>query len=131
VTVRSEIENALYLYAHGYDSHDIDLLADSFTEHATLVAHDGTFEGREVIRTRFEGSRGRLAESARPRHVITNVLLENESPTQARSRAYFIFTLATEGSVSLLATGCYVDTWIRDAERWRIEKRIVESDTGP
>jgi 3-phenylpropionate/cinnamic acid dioxygenase small subunit len=132
VSTRSEIEDLLYQYAHGFDSNDLDLMAGCYTTDATASAFDGDVEGRDTIRARSAVFRNRFAESgAQPRHAITNVRLLSESPTQVQSRCYFTFSLATEGSVAVVTTGCYVDTWVRDGESWRIKHRTVENDTKP
>jgi 3-phenylpropionate/cinnamic acid dioxygenase small subunit len=128
MSVRPDLEAALYRNAQGYDTNDMELFAQSFAEHATVTLGQ-TVVGRDAWVEQTSGRRDQVQrDGGRPRHVITNVLIESESATEARSRAYFLFSIATAGSLAVLTTGCYHDRWVKDGDRWRIAERVIEND---
>jgi hypothetical protein len=131
MSIRPQLEAALYRYAQGYDSNDMELLASVFADDVSMTGMGETVVGRDAIRARSAGMRDQLrADGGRPRHIVSNVIVESESDTEARSRAYFMFSVAKPGAVTVVATGCYHDRWVIDGMSWRIVERTVESDTA-
>lgn len=146
--VRSEIENAIYRFAHGFDLDDFELFADSLVEDATFVFSDdyprwpdppasehapnGRAEGREAICAHFKLLRERSREKGmQPRHFVVNTLIEQVSDDEATAVSSFISSLGGEGSVEIQNTGTYFDRLVRRDGRWRIAQREVSrSDTG-
>ncbi len=131
MTAVADIQAALYREALGYDTNDMELLAGAFTADVTMTGMNEPVVGRDAMVARMSGMRDQVPADSRPRHAVTNVLIESESATEARSRAYFTFSIATVGSVTVLATGCYHDRWVNDGAGWRIAERTVESDASP
>ena len=131
MSVRTEVENTLFAYAHAYDENDMDTLADCFTEDAQVLMHDGPLSGREAVRERLGSNRAAMAADQQPRHVIGTVVLESESPAEVRARAYLIFSIARPGSVEVVTTAVYHDRLVLEGDRWRIAERSVKSDIAP
>ena len=126
---RTDIENTLYRCARGFDEDDIGLMADCFTHDAVLVSSDGTTAGREAIRAAMRARQVfRFDQGQRPRHVLSNVEVEQESETAAGVRSYFTLLIMTPAGATIASRGTYVDTLVKESGQWRISRRQVHVD---
>jgi hypothetical protein len=130
VSARDGIENTLYHYAWGFDFDDIEMLADCFCVDADVTFPNGhrTLDragAREELNRRREAHR-QAGTSAW--HVITNVMISDETPTEARARSFYTFLVGAPGGKELRLTSVgYYDDWFANEDgTWRIKRRRVE-----
>jgi 3-phenylpropionate/cinnamic acid dioxygenase small subunit len=124
---RTEIENALYRWAWAYDECDLEGFLEAVTEDATVTVEVaggevvGPLNGRAEVREFFGG---RLAiRTERRRHVTTNVIIDEETETEASTRCYLTLIQFAGGTPTVIATGWYRDRLVKDAGGWRIDDR--------
>lgn len=139
------IERALMLYAWGYDDADMDLVRDAFTEDAVLVfSPDPLIEdvealggerrtvGRDAIIEQFRSSRATFSERAeQPWHVVTNMLVETVTESEARVRCCYLFCTQSAAGLTVHGLSRYVDDFACVDGQWRIRtRRNVVSHLG-
>jgi hypothetical protein len=129
LVAREEIRDTVARYAHYADSGRVDDFIGLFTEDAVLEIKGRTvFRGREGIRGMIEGAKTGVAERAASRlirHNNTNVLIELDGPTRARTRMYFVAYMANGPD----HWGRYRDVLVPEADgRWRFQERVVSLD---
>jgi SnoaL-like domain len=115
------------LYARYADEGRSDDLVGLFDEDGVVDVGARVAKGREEL-TQFFGP-GRPPKDGRQRtkHVITNILVTEESPERAALLSYFQ-VLTRNG---LTSWGRYIDQVVRNPEgEWRIARRVVAVD-GP
>ena len=93
---KEKIRKLKQLYSHLMDSHQIDALADIFTEDAVCEfgPEYGNWEGRETIRTNYKG-----VFEGQPQffsmHHITNHYIDMTGPDTAKGRSYLFDAVTT------------------------------------
>src|SRR4051812_45841871 len=111
MSARTEIENALYRWAWAYDECDLEAFVDSVTEDATVTIEVVTgmvieqLQGRDAVRA-FFGDRLAIRTESR-RHVTTNVIIDEESADEARTRCYLTMIQVSDGKPHVIGSGCY------------------------
>jgi 3-phenylpropionate/cinnamic acid dioxygenase small subunit len=132
MSLRGAIEDTIYAYAWGYDDDDLDLLAGAFTETATLShAIDGSrVTGRAEIRAWMDEKRQVFRDAGeQPRHMIANVVVEQESDTTASSRCYMTMMVTrSDGTVYAHHSGRYLDTYMKEGTMWLFSERLIRVD---
>ena len=131
MTAREGIERTLYLYGWYYDEDDIDGMAGCFAEDALLKSGTGatTAAGRAAIRKFFDERREvRRRARQQTRHVISNVLIENETRDTADVLCYLILAVTEVGGGTSLKAGWYRDKMVRDGMTWRFKERAINVD---
>jgi hypothetical protein len=142
---QAELERPLQLYAWGYDEDDMDMITECFTEDAVLVFEpDPLIEdaealggerrtiGRDAIVEQFRNSRGGFEERGeQPRHLITNVFVEDAGEREADVRCMYLFCVQSASGLDVKGVSRYYDHLIYDGERWRIQvRRNVTAHVG-
>jgi 3-phenylpropionate/cinnamic acid dioxygenase small subunit len=132
MTARHEFEDVFCQYALAFDEGETERYALVFAEDAELIAGPTTLSGRDAI---VEMMSGRIAfrrgESQQTRHVITNILVEEETESRARVRAYFSLPVTTGGSsLAVERTGWYLSDFVRTGDGWRIARHEMHGDQG-
>ena len=132
MSLRDEIERTIYAYAWGYDDDELDLLASAFAEGAVLNhALDGsTVNGPESIRAWMDEKRQIFRDAGeQPRHMIANIVVEQESESEASSRCYMTMMVTrSDGSVYPHHSGRYFERYTRVGERWLFSERLIRVD---
>ena len=105
LAIAEAAREACWQYALAVDTLDFALLADSFTEDASLTTRRGTRTGRGEVVAYYETA---LADPVDRRHFIVNPQVEVTGPDTATVRSLFAYTFAGEG-VAVLGWGRYVD----------------------
>jgi len=115
-------------YAVLVDAFRHDEFAALFAEDAELVVPRGTFNGPAAIKGAME-ARDR---SIVARHVMTNVLVDVETPTSASGTAYLTLYKGTPPAgksvvpgASPLSMGQYHDRYVKTSKGWRIARREI------
>jgi hypothetical protein len=135
--VERAIERALMLYAWGYDSNDMGMVEQAFTPDAELIfAPDEMIEdvealggerrtvGRDAILEQFRASRAGFAERGeQPWHLISNMLIESQSATQAHVRCCYLFATQTVDGLTVHGLSRYFDHFTGSASGWHIRTR--------
>ena len=107
------------------DTVDFDLLADCFTEDATLTTRRGTRTGRDAVVAYY---REALADPIERRHFLANQDVEVTAADAGTVRAMFAYTYSGEG-VGILGWGRYVDeVRLDDAGVGRISAKTISID---
>lgn len=130
---RLSIIDRLSRYGHAYDQGDLDALAACFTGNATFSIAGGiggmpaVMRGREEIRARMAARREATAHAQR-RHIITNVILDDDGPDRVRAASYLLLGSTEDGVLHLPVTGRYVDVLVRQGDGWAIAERTLTMD---
>jgi 3-phenylpropionate/cinnamic acid dioxygenase small subunit len=129
VSVRSDIENVLYRYAWSYDMDELDRMGECFTEDAEVSFGTGLQVGRAAVVQELARRRDKYRpEQQVPWHVISNVLIEDQSERQATVKSFFTFFVKpATGPAAFSSIGYYDDTFVYDGAAWRISRRRVMS----
>jgi ketosteroid isomerase-like protein len=132
MSLKDDIEQTIYQYAWGYDDDDIALLAGAFAEDAVLNhAIDGsTVNGAATIHTWMDEKREVFrAAGEQPRHMLANIVVEQESETTASSRCYMTMMVTrSDGTVYAHHAGRYFDRFVKVGDRWLFSERLIRVD---
>lgn len=133
---RTQIKELLYRICLANDEHDAAMLADCFCEDATMGGitreqHEQGYSlnpkiGRQEIMDAY--LKGWSEKKFRRRHVLTNVLVLEESEREARVSSYISLYLFDNQKVSLNFVGHYLDRVVSEKGRWRIRERVCYQD---
>lgn len=130
---RVAIVDTLHRYGHCYDEGDFEGLGACFADDATFTIGGGiagmpaTMRGRSEILSRMTARREATAGSQR-RHIITNVILDDDGEGRVRAASYLLLGSTEDGELRLPVTGRYVDVLVRDGSRWVIVDRTLTMD---
>ena len=127
------IRSTLYAYGAAIDYGDREQFLDCFTPDADYVvtmrlSGPGSglqFHGVDELGAYFDGHTH--APAAWHKHVTTNVSIALAGDT-ATARSYFLRVDAASeaGPATVIASGRYEDTLVRDGQVWRIRSRRCE-----
>lgn len=127
LVIESEINRLLATYVHNLDDGKI-------AENAALLANarfqvgDDVVNGRDEV-ARFFRNNVQHHQDATPRtwHALSNILIDIDSATTARSVSYFTVHQELSGlPLQPIVTGRYVDTFERCDGTWRYASRWVQ-----
>jgi 3-phenylpropionate/cinnamic acid dioxygenase small subunit len=123
LAVRSAIARLAILADQG----DLDEYVDQFTEDATWNFAGGARVGRKDIRIGAEERRagGVTGPGSNTRHVITTVAVAVEGGGRATADCYFLFYQNTTTTPTLLNMGWYHDVFVKEGDRWRLQRRDI------
>ena len=125
----------LHRYGHCYDEGDLDAMAACFTEDGVFTIEGAigsvpaVMSGRAEIR-RAMGERKAATASAQRRHIITNVILDEDGDGRIRAACYLLLGSTEDGTLRLPVTGRYTDLLVRVEDRWLIQDRLLRLDSG-
>jgi hypothetical protein len=124
--IESAIRRLLAAYVHNIDDGNVDANADLLA-HARFTVGDTVAEGRDAIAL-FLRTNLQYHGDATPGtwHAVSNVLIDIDSATLARSVSYFTVHQAVPGlPLQPIVTGRYVDTFALHDGAWRFASREV------
>ncbi len=112
-------------YNHAIDSGDATGWAACFTAGGTFASGaSGSFTGTEQLTTFAQGFASRL----KARHWTNNLIIEADGEG-ATGTCYLMLLRLQEGSpASVLTTGIYRDSIVRDGGAWKFASRSVTPD---
>lgn len=116
-------------YAERLDAGDLDGVAALFA-HATWrsPARAEPLRGAAAVRGAYDGV---LLYDGIPstRHVVTNLVVEIESPDRARAHSYFtVFQARPDFPLQAIICGRYHDAFERADGTWRFADRLILPD---
>jgi hypothetical protein len=124
VAERVLMADRAHRYGWAFDERRPDLLAECFTVDATWSARlrDGTaigpFTGREAIVDYMSGFW--LGQADQRRHMIMNMIVEDQRPDAATVLTYLLLMSAHDDALEPITCGFYRLTMARDEGTWRI-----------
>jgi hypothetical protein len=133
MSARSGIENTLYRLAWGTDRRDMDSIRESYADDAEWRRElaDGTpdlvLEGREAIVAHLQRSWDSTPQQNN-KHVITNILIDNESKNGADVTSYKTVVRVVDGKPLVASSGWYRDRFVNDGGTWRVQQRTLLPD---
>ena len=129
---RLAILDVVQRYGWTYDERRLDVMQELYSE--DTVFH-GAIWGQPLIEPAvgieavLSWQRGWMdQQSDQRRHLITNLLVEEQQSDRAIVLAYMTITSADPTSVQLVATGFYRFTLVRAAGRWLIQDTFAAFD---
>ena len=131
---RVEIHEVLARYAWSLDTGDADGFVACFAPDAELVwdafEQPGCWRGHAALRRFIDWFRAR-PESAGRQHHVSNLVVE-ATADGARARAHVLVALACgDGPHRLHVMGHYEDALVREAQAWKLSRRVIRDWRGP
>jgi hypothetical protein len=126
LVIESAIRRLLAQYAHNLDDGNVDANAELLA-HTRLKVIDAYVSGGDSI-AHFLRTNLQYHADNTPRtwHSVSNVLIEIDSDTSARSVSYFTVHQEAPGlPLQPIVTGRYVDTFELHDDTWRFASREV------
>lgn len=128
LVIESEIRRLLAAYVHNLDDGKIDANVELLS-HAIFKVADTNVSGRSdvghFLRTRLQYH---VDGTPRTWHAVSNVLIDIDTPTSARSTSYFTVHQELPGlPLQPIVTGRYLDSFERHDGAWRFASREVAS----
>ena len=141
MNLQYEVERLHARYVHALDSDKLEDWPGFFTENGryriTTAENEERnlpmpvlyAEGRAMMRDRVQSLRhANIYEPQRYRHVVSGVLVEQESAALARSTANFVvIRIMQDGATTIFASGLYVDRIALGPMHY--EERVVICDS--
>ena len=127
LVIESAVRQLLARYVHNVDDGKIDDNAELLAD-ARFQVGETVVEGREGVATFFRDN-VQHHEDGTPRtwHALSNILIDVESDTAAKSVSYFTVHQELPGlPLQPIVTGRYVDTFAFQDGQWRFATRAVE-----
>ncbi|WP_417844383.1 nuclear transport factor 2 family protein [Thalassospira sp.] len=127
LVIESEVRRLLSVYAHNLDYGKVDanaelLAAARFNVAGTIV--EGRDSIAEFLRTNLQYH---VDDTPRTWHSVSNVLIDIESTTAARSICYFTVHQELPGlPLQPIVTGRYIDAFELHNGAWRFASREIE-----
>lgn len=136
VADRMEIADLLSRYSAAYDSNNPAAYASLFARDGEMVVQGKVYKGREAIRAWAEERRATWTTNVITRHYQTNTLLVRLDEDRVRARSMLLLTYQDKSgdfgaSVTVMATGIYLDELHRTGEGWRFYRREADADIAP
>jgi uncharacterized protein (TIGR02246 family) len=138
VSNRLAIAEMLAQYSYRWDSKDSQAFAELFTENGSM---ERWLNGAPVAGSRVEGRQaifdyakqsheGRLADRQTRHHFSGLVFLElsNDSAV-TENMALITHQTATDPAAVIRSSGIYRNSWKKTADGWRIQHRILFTDS--
>jgi len=132
-------EKLLYAYAYAYDSKDCVSWANLFTADAVFTA-DGVADGvagpikqtgRDAILQFCIARQKNVIGNIKTRHNMTNIVFDQLTPNQAKTRTYLLLTWQKPGDMTPSAqeAGTYRDLIVKQSDgRWLFKERVLVLD---
>lgn len=125
--IEAEVAKLPLLFAKYADNGDHAALADLFTEDCQLARPfqpDHPYHGREAVQAIFRDRKPILV-----RHIVTNVLVEVISDSEARGTNYLTMLSSHEGTeppqpAGAIYVGGFDDHYVKTEGQWRFMSRF-------
>lgn len=126
-----DVQTLLSRYSLAYDSHDLETMADCFTEAATFSmklpdAEPVVFDGKETIMKLMTDSM--QTQTDQRRHVNTNLIVDAADPEVTRTTHYLTLLGTENGAIQLLSAGVYRCEIVDEGGTLRFRKLHLDLD---
>lgn len=125
------IQNLIHAYAYCLDGGRFDDLGELFA-HADVYFESNAAPVRcdpRAVTKMFTDFLQLYDGRPRTRHVISNVVIEFDSATEARATSYVVVFQQTDKlSLQPIITGDYTDRFVKRDGKWRFSERYVRND---
>lgn len=127
-----EIHELLARAAYALDVRNVDMLAGSFAENASLSMRIGggdligPFENREGIMKLMTDSMAEQTDQRR--HVVSNIFFDGERDGRPVVVSNLTLLATENGEIELLSAGIYRDIVAEVDGQWQILERYIELD---
>lgn len=125
------IQNLIHAYAYRLDGGRLDELGELFAHadvHFQGIAEPVRSDPAAVTRM-FADFLQLYHGKPRTRHVMSNVVIEFDSATEARATAYVVVFQQTEKlPLQPIITGDYADRFVKVDGKWRFAERYIRND---
>ena len=133
---RTLIEEVIVGYASYLDFREFDAFQRMFARNATwnrapIPTFGRPLHGAEEIRAMMEKNALAAPANRIGRHLVNNVIFDEQTPETARTRSYVTVLAVETGetpSIRLRGVGVYHDRFIREEGRWVIADRLFNVD---
>lgn len=126
------IQQVFARYGMAYDEGLGPVLRTLFTDSAVLELAQGqakpfkSFQGRENIVMNFLSAFQQQADQRR--HCFTNIIIEERAGNQARTLAYALVSVASEGAMIIGSAVVYTGNLIKEGGVWKFAKLYIGMD---
>ena len=119
-------EKLLYAYAYAYDSKDCVSWANLFTADGVLNILGTKTSGREAILQACIERQKNVVGNVKTHHNMTNVVFDQLTSRQAKTRTYCILTWQKPGDMTPNVQGTFVyqDVIVKENGRWLFKERV-------
>ncbi|MGE0666990.1 MAG: nuclear transport factor 2 family protein [Sphingomonadales bacterium] len=123
---RQAITDGLHWYTRWVDLNRVDKQVEIFTEDGRIkFGGDAWTEGRDNIEALITPL---VQVYAATHHYITNIHIEFDSATEARSQCYLhAWHRPVDGSDDFVLYAQYHDRWVKTSDGWRIKERCLKT----
>ncbi|HKA21665.1 MAG TPA: nuclear transport factor 2 family protein [Blastocatellia bacterium] len=124
-------EKLLYAYAYAWDSKDCVGWANLFTADA-VVSTAIKATGRDALLQACIERQKNVVDATKTRHNMINIVFDQLTPTQAKTRTYLVLTWQKPGdrTPSIQEVGTYRDVIVKQSDgRWLFKERVLVSDS--
>lgn len=133
MTAYAEFQQLIYRFAHHLDAQEVDQLGALFTEDGVMRlqaanGQNGAKEGRAAILEVLGANAANRSKSGLRRHIISNVIVLEETETEARTRSYVTTLRLNSDPIAINTSGVYTHHLVRTGEGWRIKELRGEFD---
>ena len=121
-----------YCWAH--DIEDAELLVSCYVPDGQITVRRKGQEakvtkGPDAMKAMYQAVFNSMLGTRR--HIVTNILVENETATEATVRSYLLVTEARKNNeVVNFCAGWQRDEFVKTAQGWRLKTKFIEMD-GP
>ena len=130
MTAAGEIQQVLHRLAWGTDLRRIDYIEQCYTPDArfTVTGENGrVVEGRDAILAGIQGTWDKTPPSI-GHHLVTNMLIESETETEADVVSYKTVVRARDGAPLVVSIGWYQDHLVKRDGVWLIDARALTNE---
>jgi ketosteroid isomerase-like protein len=117
------VRRALAEYCHRVDDGELAALVALFTPDGELHFGRLTLQGPDALMEFFTKRQGRPEQ--RGRHLTVNVVVDVEGDA-ARAVSDYVHLMVRDGAPTPALAGRYRDELVRDGDRWRFRRRVIE-----
>jgi len=128
--VSAEVEEAvrrtIARYCQTCDDGRFDEFGECFAADAVMTVLGREVRGREAIRDWIAAA---MPPEKRGKHVAVNTVIDvGDRAGAVRASTDYLFVARTEKGPRVTTTGRYVDTFVRDGDRWLFQTRDIHID---
>jgi hypothetical protein len=125
-----EIHEVLYKAAHGYDAHNVEMLAACFAEESVMTIRVGggdligPYDGQVAVLNFMK--RAMKRQTDKRLHQISNIFFDEEGEEVAVALSSLTLFATENGTCQLLSTGIYRDEVVKVNGSWKISRRHLD-----